>query len=178
MALWSNLVADRTVDTLSIVRSTLYPNPPHPRLPWVHAAVRSDLHPTPPHPAPLGFMLLLFIVKTPLQVAPSWPLHTNEPVKQYKPVDIPDYTVDFTTYQPMEPQVSLHPSNQLTISAPQQCTPPDYPTVAPHQVPCQCFLSSVPHQCALPHECTPPVCPTMTSFHLSRLTSMTPLMPL
>ncbi|KAL3151711.1 hypothetical protein ABBQ38_012692 [Trebouxia sp. C0009 RCD-2024] len=42
------------------------------------------------------------------KVAPAWPVHTNEPAKQYKPVAIPDFSVDFASYQPMEPQVPQH----------------------------------------------------------------------
>ena len=79
--------------------------------------LRSRRHLT---PASHGFMLLLLIMTTPLQVVPFWPLHTNEPARQYKAMDIPDYSVDFATYQPMEPLVSLHPLNALTTTTPQR----------------------------------------------------------
>lgn len=106
-------------------------------------------------PAIQGSVLLLLIVKFPLQVATSWPLHTNEPVKQYKAVDIPDYSVDFATYLSMEPKVSLHTPGHLTITTSQQCThpiphertPPMYPTSA----------SSAVHRTSAPHQCTPAI---------------------
>ena len=88
-------------------------------------------------------MRLLLIVTFPLQVVPSWPLHTNEPVKQYKAVHIPDYSVDFATYQPMEPQVGL-PS----------------PGVPHHHYIPAMYPTSVPHHCT--H--TPPVHLTSVSW--------------
>ena len=47
-----------------------------------------------------------------VQVVPAWPVHTNEPAQQYKPVAIPDFSLDFASYQPMEPQVRLGPLTQ------------------------------------------------------------------
>lgn len=48
-----------------------------------------------------------------LQVVPAWPVHTNEPAKQYKAVTIPDFSIDFASYQPMIPQVRLQTPNWL-----------------------------------------------------------------
>ncbi|DBA94356.1 TPA: hypothetical protein ACH3X1_001962 [Trebouxia sp. C0004] len=39
------------------------------------------------------------------QVLPTLPVHTDVPFMQYTPVEVPQYSVDFSGYEPMEPQV-------------------------------------------------------------------------
>lgn len=73
-------------------------------------------------------------------MVPSWPVHTNEPVKQYKAVDIPDYSVDFATYQPMEPQVSLHPVNPLVHPLGAPLTLPMHPLQGLHVIAAESLL--------------------------------------
>lgn len=50
-------------------------------------------------------MLALYINERTVQVLPALPIHTNVPFPQYIPVEMPQYSVDFTSYEPMEPQV-------------------------------------------------------------------------
>ncbi|KAA6409522.1 MAG: primary ciliary dyskinesia 1-like [Trebouxia sp. A1-2] len=39
------------------------------------------------------------------QVLPTLPVHQDVPFMQYTPVEMPQYSVDFSSYEPMEPQV-------------------------------------------------------------------------
>ena len=41
-----------------------------------------------------------------MQVLPTLPVHRNVPFKKYAAVEMPHYSVDFSSYEPMEPQVA------------------------------------------------------------------------
>lgn len=40
-----------------------------------------------------------------VQVLPTLPVHMDVPFMHYTPVDMPQYSLDFSSYEPMEPQV-------------------------------------------------------------------------
>ncbi len=40
-----------------------------------------------------------------VQVLPTLPVHMDVPFMQYTPVEMPQYSLDFSSYEPMEPQV-------------------------------------------------------------------------
>lgn len=40
-----------------------------------------------------------------VQVLPTLPVHSGVPFMQYTPVEMPQYSLDFCSYEPMEPQV-------------------------------------------------------------------------
>lgn len=42
-----------------------------------------------------------------MQVLPTLPLHDDAPFKIYEPVATPQYSVDFVTLEPMQPQVNV-----------------------------------------------------------------------
>ena len=56
---------------------------------------------------PSGIVSSLFSLKycCALQVLPTLPLHKGIPFARYTPVEMPQYSVDFTSFEPMEPQV-------------------------------------------------------------------------
>ena len=55
----------------------------------------------------LGLPPVLPEVALVMQVLPTLPSHDDAPFKVYEPVATPQYSVDFVTLEPMQPQVSV-----------------------------------------------------------------------